>query len=83
MKKSELREMIRDVLLEGDINPDAIRNNMPGFVGPKFAKKASDEDIIAMVKLKDEKAKIYNKYMAPVHMKIEALQKKYKVKETF
>ena len=26
---------------------------MPGYVGPKFAKKASDEDILAMADLKD------------------------------
>ena len=38
-----------------------IRTNMPGYVGPKFAKKASDEDLLKMADLKDEKAKIYNR----------------------
>ena len=52
-----------------------------GYVGPKFAKKASDEDILAMADLKDEKAKIYNRYLKDIMSKISKLQKKYNIKE--
>lgn len=61
---------------------DTIRKSMPGYVGPKFAKKASDEDILAMADLKDEKAKIHNRYMKAIDDKIKKLQKKYKVNES-
>jgi len=61
---------------------DMIRKSMPGFVGPKFAKKASDEDILAMVDLKDQHAKIYNRYMKDINDKISKLQKKYRIKES-
>ena len=61
---------------------DTIRKSMPGYVGPKFAKKASDEDILAMADLKDEKAKIYNRYLKDVMGKISKLQKKYNIKES-
>ena len=60
---------------------DQIRKVMPGYVGPKFAKKASDEDILAMADLKDEKAKIYNRYLKDIMAKISKLQKKYSIKE--
>ena len=60
---------------------DMIRKSMPGFVGPEFAKKASDEDILAMVDLKDQHAKIYNTYMKSINDKISKLQKKYRIKE--
>ena len=59
-----------------------LRTNMPGYVGTKFAKKASDEDILAMADLKDEKAKIYNRYLKDVMGKISKLQKKYNIKES-
>ena len=59
-----------------------IRNNMPGYVGAKFAKKASDEDLIAMADLKDEHAKIYNRYLKDINDKISKLQKKYNIKES-
>ena len=59
-----------------------IRTNMPGYVGTKFAKKASDEDILAMVDLKDQHAKIYNRYMKDINDKIQKLQKKYNIKES-
>ena len=59
-----------------------LRNNMPGYVGPKFAKKASDEDLLAMADLKDEKAQLYNKYLKDVMSKISKLQKKYNIKES-
>ena len=59
-----------------------LRTNMPGYVGPKFAKKASDEDILAMADLKDQKAKIYNRYVKVVDDAIAKLQKKYRIKES-
>jgi hypothetical protein len=61
---------------------DQIRKVMPGYVGPKFAKKASDEDILAMADLKDEKAKIYNRYLKDIMAKISKLQKKYRIEES-
>lgn len=61
---------------------NTIRKSMPGYVGPKFAKKASDEDILAMADLKDEKAEIYNRYLKDVMGKISKLQKKYNIKES-
>ena len=61
---------------------DQIRKAMPGYVGPKFAKKASDEDILAMADLKDEKAKIYNRYLKDIMGKISKLQKKYRIEES-
>ena len=61
---------------------DQIRKAMPGYVGPKFAKKASDEDILAMADLKDEKAKIYNRYLKDIMAKISKLQKKYRIEES-
>lgn len=59
-----------------------LRTNMPGYVGPKFAKKASDEDILAMSDLKDQKARIYNRYVKVVDDAIAKLQKKYRIKES-
>ena len=59
-----------------------LRTNMPGYIGTKFAKKASDEDILAMAKLKDQKAKIYNRYVKVVDDAITKLQKKYRIKES-
>ena len=61
---------------------DTIRKSMPGYVGPKFAKKASDEDILAMADLKDEKASLYNRYLKDIMGKISKLQKKYNIKES-
>ena len=58
-----------------------IRKAAAGYVGPKFAKKASDEDILAMADLKDEKAKIYNRYLKDIMSKISKLQSKYNIKE--
>ena len=59
-----------------------LRNSMPGYVGPKFAKKASDEDLLAMADLKDEHARIYNRYLKDINDKISKLQKKYNIKES-
>jgi hypothetical protein len=56
-----------------------LRKDMPGYVGPKFAQKASDEDIQLMVDLKDEKALLFNQYIKPVNDKIVKLLKKYRI----
>jgi len=71
------RSSIRYIAMKAD----TIRKSMPGYVGPKFAKKASDEDILAMADLKDEKADIYNRYLKGIMAKISKLQKKYSIKE--
>jgi nucleoid-associated protein YgaU len=59
-----------------------IRKAASGYVGPKFAKKASDEDILAMADLKDEKASLYNRHLKDIMGKISKLQKKYNIKES-
>ena len=59
-----------------------IRKAAAGYVGPKFAKKASDEDILAMADLKDEKASLYNRHLKDIMGKISKLQKKYNIKES-
>lgn len=61
-------------------DPDKIRKNSPGYVGEDFAKKANDEDILAMVELRDEKASIFNSQILPIDKKINALRKKYNLK---
>lgn len=92
--KEQLRKIVREIMREKVISEmesvnevdtkkaDMIRKSMPGFVGPKFANKASDEDILAMADLKDEHAKIYNRYMKDINDKISKLQKKYRIKES-
>ena len=78
----DLSEGVNELVNEVDTKKaDTIRKSMPGYVGPKFAKKASDEDILAMADLKDEKAKIYNRYLKDIMSKISKLQKKYNIKE--
>ena len=78
----DLSEGVSESVNEVDTKKaDTIRKSMPGYVGPKFAKKASDEDILAMADLKDEKAKIYNRYLKDIMAKISKLQKKYSIKE--
>ena len=78
----DLSEGVNELVNEVDTKKaDTIRKAAAGYVGPKFAKKASDEDILAMADLKDEKAKIYNRYLKDVMSKISKLQKKYNIKE--
>jgi len=78
----DISEGVNELINEVDTKKaDTIRKSMPGYVGPKFAKKASDEDILAMADLKDEKAKIYNRYLKDIMAKISKLQKKYSIKE--
>lgn len=57
-----------------------VRTSMYGYVGKKFAKKASDSDLIAMIELKDEKSRMYNQYISPIERQIEALYKSYRIK---
>lgn len=59
---------------------EAIKKSMMGYVGADFAKKATNEDIIAMADLKDELAQIHNTKIKPVNDKINKLRKKYKLK---
>jgi len=59
---------------------DTLRNNMPGFVGPDFAKKASDDDLEAMSDIMDTKAAVWNTKMKPLLDSANALRKKYKLK---
>jgi hypothetical protein len=78
----DLSEGVNESINEVDTKKaNQIRKAAAGYVGPKFAKKASDEDILAMADLKDEKAKIYNRYLKDVMSKISKLQKKYNIKE--
>ncbi len=66
--------------LKEAVSADQIRQSMSGFVGPKFAKKASDEDIMKMVALKDKIAKIHNSEILPIQKQIDTLYKQYKIK---
>jgi|TARA_R110001592_G_scaffold165982_1_gene400693 hypothetical protein len=78
----DLSEGVNESINEVDTKKaNQIRKAAAGYVGPKFAKKASDEDILAMADLKDEKAKIYNRYLKDIMSKISKLQKKYNIKE--
>lgn len=68
--------------LSGKVNEnkaEQIRKNMPGFIGTDFAKKADDDDIIAMADLQDQKARAYNSHMKPIFDKMDDLRKKYKL----
>ena len=78
-KKVKLKESVNEIDTK---KANLLRTNMPGYVGPKFAKKASDEDILAMADLKDQHARIYNRYVKVVDDAIAKLQKKYKIKES-
>ena len=59
---------------------DKVRNVYPGFVGNAFAKKASDEDIIKMITLKNEHAYAYNMFLLPINQAINKLNRKYGIK---
>jgi hypothetical protein len=79
LKKGFVEESVNEIDTK---KANLLRTNMPGYVGPKFAKKASDEDILAMADLKDQHARIYNRYVKVVDDAIAKLQKKYKIKES-
>ena len=59
-----------------------IRKSMPGFVGEKFAKKASNEDILAFADLQDKEAQIYNSKIKPIRDAKKKLYKKYRIRES-
>jgi hypothetical protein len=94
--KEQLRKIVREIMREKAISEmnevsinevdtnkaNQIRKAAAGYVGPKFAKKASDEDILVMADLKDEKASLYNRYLKDIMGKISKLQKKYNIKES-
>lgn len=68
------------IKLNEAVTADQIRQSMSGFVGSKFAKKASDEDIMKMVDFKDKIAKLHNTHILPIQKQIDALYKQYKIK---
>jgi len=83
MREKVISEMNESVINEVDTKKaNQIRKAGAGYVGPKFAKKASDEDILLMADLKDEKASLYNRYLKDIMGKISKLQKKYNIKES-
>jgi len=58
---------------------EQIRKYMPGIVGEKFAKKASNEDILAFVDLHNKSAEIYNSKIKPIKDAQKKLYRKYKL----
>ena len=58
---------------------EQIRKYMPGIVGMKFAKKASNEDILAYADLHDKSAEIYNSKIKPIKDAQKKLYRKYKL----
>lgn len=77
----ELQEQRIDELSDADARKvKTIRTSMQGYVGKKFASKASDEDILKMVYLNDELANIHNAKIKPLKDQINILRKKYKLK---
>jgi hypothetical protein len=61
---------------------EQIRKSMPGFVGEKFAKKASNEDILSFADLQDKEAQIYNSKIKPIRDAKKKLYKKYRIRES-
>lgn len=57
---------------------DYVRNNTPGYVGVKFAKVASDEDLDLMIRLKNANSEHFNA-MKPNIKSMDYLYKKYKI----
>jgi hypothetical protein len=77
----DLSEGVNESVNEVDTKKaNLLRTNMPGYVGTKFAKKASDEDLIKMADLKTQKAKIHNKDIVPLLQAQDKLYKSYKIK---
>ncbi len=58
---------------------EQIRKYMPGIVGMKFAKKASNEDILAYADLHDKYAEIYNSEIKPIRDAQKKLYRKYRL----
>jgi len=81
-KLMKMKQSLSEIMAESDSKADLLRTNMPGYVGPKFAKKASDDDLLKMADLKDKLAKLHNQHTKPVEDEIAKLQKKYNIKES-
>jgi len=81
--KSKQKDMTKIKLFENYFNegaPSPRHFTSPDYVGPEFAKKASDEDIQLLVKLKGEKLKMHDKHVRPIEDQIAKLMKKYGIK---
>lgn len=77
MKKITILESRIKKIIEA-IDPEQVRRNTPGYVGADFAKVADDGDLVRMVELRDQYAKIYNKLL-PIQKQINDLRKQYKL----
>jgi len=73
------RESVNELSDKDIKKAEQIRKSMPGFVGPKFAKKASNEDILAFADLQDKEAQIYNSKIKPIRDAKKKLYKKYRL----
>ena len=82
LKKGYIEESVNELSDKDIKKAEHIRKFMPGFVGPKFAKKASNEDILAFADLQDKEAEIYNSKIKPIRDAKKKLQKKYRIKES-
>jgi len=81
--KSKQKDMTKIKLFEEYFNeaaPSPRHFTSPDYVGPEFAKKASDEDLQLLVKLKGEKLKMHDKHIRPIEDQIAKLMKKYGIK---
>ena len=81
--KSKQQDMTKIKLFENYFNetaPSPRHFTSPDYVGPEFAKKASDEDVQLLVKLKGEKLKMHDKHVRPIEDQIAKLMKKYSIK---
>jgi len=63
-----------------EASPSPRHFTSPDYVGPEFAKKASDEDLQLLVKLKGEKLKMHDKHVRPIEDQIAKLMKKYGIR---
>ena len=79
LKKGFVEESVNELSDKDIKKAEQIRKFMPGIVGDKFAKKASDEDILAFVDLHDKSAEIYNSKIKPIRDAQKKLYRKYKL----
>jgi len=81
--KSKQQDITKIKLSEEYFNeaaPSPRHFTSPDYVGPEFAKKASDEDLQLLVKLKGEKLKMHDKHVRPIEDQIAKLMKKYGIR---
>ena len=81
-KKESVEESVNELSDKDIKKAEQIRKSMPGFVGEKFAKKASNEDILAFADLQDKEAQIYNSKIKPIRDAKKKLYKKYRIRES-